>query len=177
MATSSSRCSRRLRNWCGTRPCLTWPTPRSVLAAHAASALALAQQLERRQEMIGALVNLRADLDRSERQRLIHEERARSAERVEQAHEASVDALLAVSRHARTGHGLADFYRRLTRSIAELVLARKVLFWQVNEEGLLHPIPGGHGIVPEFTAGLRSVPCAPDRDDLAGRIVFPRLVF
>jgi len=149
----------------------------AVLAAHAASALALAQQLERRQEMIGALVNLRADLDRSERQRLIHEERARSAERVEQAHEASVDALLAVSRHARTGHGLADFYRRLTRSIAELVLARKVLFWQVNDEHMLNPIAGAYGIDDGFLAGLRPVPCSPDRDDLGSRVVYHDLMF
>lgn len=149
----------------------------AIFATQVAAAIAVAQLGERRQEMVDTLVNLRADLDRSERQRLINEERAKSAERVEHAHEAAVDALLAVSRHARTGHGLADFYRRLTRSIAELVTAEKVLFWQLDEEGLLHPIPGGHGIAPEFTAGLRSVPCAPDRDDLASRIVFHDLMF
>ena len=149
----------------------------AIFATQVAAAIAVAQLGERRQEMVDTLVNLRADLDRSERQRLINEERAKSAERVEHAHEAAVDALLAVSRHARTGHGLVDFYRRLTRSIAELVTAEKVLFWQLDEEGLLHPIPGGHGIAPEFTAGLRSVPCAPDRDDLASRIVFHDLMF
>jgi signal transduction histidine kinase len=149
----------------------------AVLAAHAASALALAQQLERRQEMIGSLVNLRADLDRSERQRLINEERARSTERVERAHEAAVDALLAVSRHARTRHGLADFYRRLTRSIAELVAARKVLFWQVNEEHMLNPIAGAYGVDDKFLVGLRPVPCSPDRDDLGSRVVFHDLMF
>src|SRR2546429_387778 len=111
----------------------------AIFAHQVASAIGLAQLQERRQEMVDTLVNLRADLDRSERQRLINDERAQSAERVEHAHEAAVQALLAVSRHARTGHGLADFYRRLTRSIAELVTAEKVLFWQLDEEGLLHP--------------------------------------
>jgi signal transduction histidine kinase len=137
----------------------------------------VAQLYERRQEMVDALVNLRADLDRSERQRLITEERAMSAERVEQAHEAAVDALLAVSRHARTGHGLADFYRRLTRSIAELVAARKIMFWQLGDENMLKPIPGGYGIDDEFLSGLQPVPCAPAGDDVASRVVFHDLMF
>jgi len=149
----------------------------TIFANQVAAVIAVVQLGERRQEMVDTLVNLRADLDRSERHRLINEERAKSAERVERAHEAAVDALLAVSRHARSGHGLADFYGRLTRSIAELVAADKVLFWQLDEEGTLRPIPGGHGIAPELTAGLRPVPCAPDRDDVVSRVVFHDLMF
>jgi signal transduction histidine kinase len=149
----------------------------SLLSGEVAVAMGFAQQSERRQKMVDTLVNLRADLDRSERQRLVNEERARSAERVERAHEASVDALLAVSRHARSGHTLADFYRRLTRSIAELVAARKVLFWQLNDENMLNPIAGAYGIDDAFLAGLRPAPCAPDRDDLASRVVFHDLMF
>ena len=148
-----------------------------LFANQVAAALGLAELVEKRQEMIDTLVNLRADLDRSERHRLINEERAKSAERVERAHEAAVDALLAVSRHARTGHGLADFYRRLTRSIAELVAARKVLFWRLTDEGMLVPIAGAHGIDGAFLARVQSVPCAPDRDDLASRVVFHDLMF
>jgi signal transduction histidine kinase len=149
----------------------------NLLARLVASALAIARLNERRQEMVDTLVNLRADLDRSERRRLINDERARSAERVEHAHEAAVDALLAVSRHARTHQGLPDFYRGLTRSIAELVAAQKVLFWQRNDEGMLVPIPGAYGVDDEFLAGLRPVPCAPDRDDLGSRVVFHDLMF
>jgi signal transduction histidine kinase len=149
----------------------------ALLAGQVAVAIAGARQNERRQEMVDALVNLRADLDRSEKQRLINEERVRSAERIERAHEASVDALLAVSRHAGTGHTLADFYRRLTRSIAELVAARKVLFWQLNEENILNPIAGAYGVDDAFLAGLTPAPCAPDRDDLASRVVFHDLMF
>ena len=149
----------------------------ALFAGQAASSIALAQLQERRQEMVDALVNLRADLDRSERQRLLNQERARSAERVEHAHEAAVDALLAVSRHARSGHGIADFYRRLTRSIAELVAADMVLFWKLDEDGLLAPIRGAHAIDEEFFGRLHPTPCAPDRDDLASRVVFHDLMF
>jgi signal transduction histidine kinase len=149
----------------------------ALLAGQVAVAIAGARQNERRQEMVDTLVNLRADLDRSEKQRLINEERARSAERVERAHEASVDALLAVSRHAGTGHSIADFYGRLTRSIAELVAARKVLFWQLNDENMLNPIAGAYGVDDAFLAGLTPAPCAPDRDDLASRVVFHDLMF
>ena len=149
----------------------------ALLAGVVATALGFAQQTERRQEMVDTLVNLRADLDRSERQRLVNEERARSAERVERAHEAAVDALLAISRHARSGHTLGDFYRRLTRSIAELVDARKVLFWELDEEHMLKPIAGGYGVDGAFLSRLKPVPCAPDRDDLASRVVFGDLMF
>jgi signal transduction histidine kinase len=149
----------------------------AIFAAQVAAALAVAQQYERRQQMVDTLVNLRADLDRSEKQRLVNLERARSAERLESAQEASVDAVLAVSRHARTGHGLSDFYRRLTRSIAELVAANKVLFWKLDEDGLLRPIRGAHGVEDEFITRLSPAPCAPDRDDLASRVVFHDLMF
>lgn len=148
-----------------------------LFANQVAASIELANLGSRRQEMVQALVNLRAELDRSERQRLVNEERAKAAERVERAHEAAVDALLAVSRHARSGHGLAEFYARLTRSIGDLVAARKVLFWQVNAGGLLVPIPGAHGIDDSFTATLQPVACAPDRDDLASRIVYHDLMF
>ena len=149
----------------------------AIFANQVAAAIAVAQLGERRQAMIDTLVNLRADLDRSERQRLINEERAKSAERVERAHEAAVDALLAVSRHARTGHGLADFYRRLTRSIAELVAAEKVVFWQLDDGEMLQPIAGAHGVDNEFMAGLRPASCSPDNDDVASRVVFHDLMF
>jgi signal transduction histidine kinase len=149
----------------------------AIFALQVAAAMSAATTAGRRQEMVDTLVNLRADLDRSERQRLINDERARNAERVEHAHEAAVDALLAVSRHARSGHGITDFYRRLTRSIAELVAADKVLFWKLDEHGLLAPIAGGYGIDADFTARLKPYACAPDQDDIASRVVFHDLMF
>ena len=82
-----------------------------------------------------------------------------------------------MSRHARSGHGLTDFYRRLTRSIAELVAADKVLFWKLAEEGLLSPIRGAHGVEDELFARLYPTPSAPDRDDLTSRVVYHDLMF
>lgn len=148
-----------------------------IFANQVAAALDLARATERRQEMVDTLINLRSELDRSERQRLVNEERAKSAERVERAHEAAVAALLAVSRHARSGHAMSDFYRRLTRSIAELVGARKVLCWQLEDDGVLKPIRGAHGIDDQFLAALHPVACSPDGDDLASRVVYHDLMF
>jgi signal transduction histidine kinase len=149
----------------------------AVVADQVAASLALAQLHERRQEMVDTLINLRADLDRLEKDRLINEERAKAAERVERAHEAAVAALLAVSKHARSGHNLGDFYRRLTASIADLVGADKVLFWQINSEGMLSAIPGAHGVGDDLLARLHAVPCSPERDDITSRVVFGDYIF
>jgi signal transduction histidine kinase len=149
----------------------------AVLAHHVASAIAIGQLNERRQQMVDTLVNLRGDIDRLEKKKLIAEERAKAAERVEHAHEASVAAMLAISRHARTGHNTGDFYRRLTASIAELVASRKVLFWQLRDDGTLAAIPGGHGVDDAFISQLHTVPCDRDRDDAASRVVFGDYIF
>src|SRR5216683_1420274 len=74
-----------------------------ILANQVAAAVETFGLQQRRQELVDALVNLRADLDRSEKQRVLNEERAHSALRIERAHELAVQALLAVSTHARTG--------------------------------------------------------------------------
>jgi signal transduction histidine kinase len=149
----------------------------SLFANQLAAAIEIARLNERRQELVDALVNLRADLDRSEAQRMLSEERARSAERVERAHELAVEALLAVSVHARMGRSLTDFYRRLTGTVAQLVGADKVLFWQVNDNKTLTAIPGAHGIDDAFVARFGPTPCAPDRDDLASRVVYRDFIY
>ena len=149
----------------------------AALARHVAPAILIGQLSDRRKEMVDTLVNLRAELDRSERQRLVTEERAHAAERVERAHEASVEVLLQVSRHARSGFGLADFHRHLSRSVAELVGADKVLFWKCDNEGRLAPLRGGFGVDDDFLAGLEPVDCDPDGDDLASRVVYRDLPF
>lgn len=148
-----------------------------ILAGLVAGALQVARLQQRRQEMVGALVNMRAQLDQSEQQRLLNEERAASTERVERAHELAVAALHAVSVHARSGHNLSDFYRRLTASIAELVEADKVLFWQLNAEGTLAAISGSHGVDDDFVSRLISTQAAANRDDLASRVIFHDDVF
>jgi signal transduction histidine kinase len=149
----------------------------AVLAHQVAAAVAIGQLNERRQHMVDTMVNLRGDIDRLEKKKLIAEERAKAAERVERAHEASVAALLAISRHARSGHNTGDFYRRLTSSIAELVASRKLLFWQLRDDGTLAAIPGGHGVDDAFIKQLHPVPCDRERDDAASRVVFGDYIF
>ena len=144
----------------------------SLFANQLAAAIEIARLHERRQEMVDALVNLRADLDRSEAQRLLSDERARGTERLERAHDLAVEALIAVSVHARVGRNLTDFYRRLTATLADLVGADKVLFWQLNDNRTLTPIPGAHGIDDEFMSRLYPAPCDPDGDDLTSQVVF-----
>jgi signal transduction histidine kinase len=148
-----------------------------ILAHQVAAALEIFRLQQRRQELVDALVNLRADLDRSEKQRLLNEERAQSALRIEKAHELAVEALLAVSTHARTGAGFGAFYRGLTESVAELVGADKVLFWQLNEDRTLTPIPGAHGIDDQFIARLYPAPAEPYGGDLTSQVVYEDFVF
>jgi signal transduction histidine kinase len=148
-----------------------------ILANQVAAALEIFRLQQRRQELVDSLVNLRADLDRSEKQRVLNEERAQSALRIEKAHELAVEALLAVSTHARTGASFSAFYRGLTESVAELVGAGRVLFWQLNENRTLTAIPGAHGIDDQFIARLYPAPAEPFGSDITSQVVYEDLVF
>jgi signal transduction histidine kinase len=148
-----------------------------VLARQVAASFEIARLSQRRQELIDSLVNMRADLDRSEKQRLVNEERARSAERLEHAHEMAVQALIAVSTHIGTHGRLADFYGRLSASVADLVGAGKVLFWQLNENHTLTAMPGGFGVDEAFVARLYPARCDPDSDDVTSLVVYHDLIF
>ena len=143
--------------------------------------LAATLELSRLQQTQGetstVLTDLRAELDRIEHERQMNQERARSAVRVERAHELAVEALIAISVHASSGHGLADFYQRLTRSIAELVDANKVLLWQLDGKGRLSAMSGAHGVSDEFVRRLAPIPCAPGGGDFASKVVFRDFVF
>jgi len=149
----------------------------AILVNQVAAAMETHLLQQRRQELVEALVNTRAELDRSEQQRVLGEARAQAALRIEKAHGLALDALLAVSNHARTGAAFSDFYRDLTRSVAALVGAAKVLFWQVNENRTLTPIPGAHGIDEAFIARLYPAPAEPFGSDLASQVVYQDLVF
>ena len=149
----------------------------AIFANQVASSVQIARLRGRRQEMVDTLVNLRAEMERSERERLIASERAESATRVERAHELAVEALLAISMHARSEHDLTEFYQRLAESVAGLVGADKVLFWQLDDQGTLSAVPGAYGVDDSYIAGLRSAPCGPDRDDLQSRVVFKDFIY
>jgi signal transduction histidine kinase len=148
-----------------------------TFAGQVASSIQAALLRQKRQDMVDALVNLRADLERTQKERLIAAERAEAATRVERAHEVSVEALLAVSVHARAGQDLTEFYQRLAKSVAELVGAERVLFWQLDEKGMLSAVPGGYGIDASFLARLFPVACDPDGNDLQSQVVFKDVVF
>jgi signal transduction histidine kinase len=149
----------------------------AIFAQQVASSLHIGQLRRRRQDMVSALVNLRAELERAEKDRLLAAEQAKSARRVERAHELTVEALLAISVHARSGVNLADFYRRLTANIAELVGASRVLFWQVDQNGMLGPISGAHGIDEAFISRFKPLPCGPELDDMGSQVVFKDSIF
>jgi signal transduction histidine kinase len=148
-----------------------------TFAGQVASAIQAALLRQRRQDMVDALVNLRSDLEQTQKERLVAAERAEAATRVERAHEVSVEALLAISVHASAGQDLTEFYERLARSVAELVGAEKVLFWQLDEKGMLNAVPGGHGVDAAFMSRLVPVTCDPQGSDLQSRVVFQDFIF
>lgn len=94
-----------------------------------------------------------------------------------QAHELAVHTLLAVSTNIGSGGTLTDFYGRLTASVAKLVGADKVLFWQLNENHTLTAMPGGYGVDETFLARLYPARCDPDSDDLTSLVVYQDLIF
>jgi len=149
----------------------------AILANQVAASVQIALLRERRQEMVDTLINLRSDLERTEKERLVNSERAESAVRLERAHELAVEALLAVSMHARSGQNLTEFYQLLGESVAGLVGAAKVLFWQLGEDGILRAVPGGYGVDEGYVSSLRTAPCAPDRDDLQSKVVFKDYIY
>jgi signal transduction histidine kinase len=93
------------------------------------------------------------------------------------AQQQALKALLATSAHLRAGGDSSAFYRLLTASVAELVGARRVLFWQLNPDRTLIAIPGGFGIDDEFIARLAPAPCDPEGTDLTSRVVYKDLIF
>jgi signal transduction histidine kinase len=104
--------------------------------------------------------------------------RLRTTERMERAHELAVQVLMAVSSQAVTGQNLDEFYRRLARTVGELVGASKVLFWTLRDDSLLAPIPAASfGVDSGFLSRLRPTPCVPGGSELAGRVVYDDLIF
>jgi signal transduction histidine kinase len=129
--------------------------------------------------LVGRALNvsaLRAEVDVEDEQRKRTAERLRTAERVERAHELAVQVLLAVSSHAVAGLSLADFYRRLARTVSELVGAERVLFWRLDDKRMLAPA-GGFGVDRTMLSRLPPVKVDPGQDDLGSAVVFRDLIF
>ena len=149
----------------------------ATFAGQVASSIQGALLGQRRQDMVDALVNLRADLERIEKERLVTAERAEAATRIERAHEVAVEALLAVSVHARAGQDLTEFYQNLAKSVAGLVGAERVLFWQLDQKGMLSAVPGGFGVDATFISRLFPVACDPEGNDLQSRVVYKDFIY
>jgi signal transduction histidine kinase len=149
----------------------------TLVADSLAARIELTRVRRSRQSLVETLVNVRAELELSERRRLLNEERVRSAERLERAQALAIEALTGISANLRAGEDLADFYRLLSASVADLVGARKVLFWQLNADRKLVAIPGGFGIDDGFIARLYPAPADPDGTDLTSQIVYRDLIF
>lgn len=100
----------------------------------------------------------------------------REGDRVERAHERAVRMLTAVSSHAAAGETLTDFYHRIASTVAELVEARRVLFWRLGDDFMLSPA-GGFGVDETFLARLDPIRSDPDGEDLASKVVHKDLMF
>lgn len=148
----------------------------SIFAAHVASALDAVDLRERRHSLEATLSDLRQKVEQQETQQSAVAEEIGIVERVERAHDQSVEVLIAVSAHATSGQSLTDFYHRLSQTVARLVDADKVLFWRLKNETTLVP-NGGYGLTDSFLARLGPTRCEPGGDDLASRVVFGDLVF
>jgi signal transduction histidine kinase len=146
-------------------------------ADHLAAVIELARLRESRKALVETLVNARAQLEASEERRLVLEERARSAERLEQAQTLAIQVLATISSNLRSGEDLDDFYPLLTAGVADLVGATKVLFWKLNADGLLMAIPGAYGVDDDFIARLYPAPCDPDGADLTSQVVYKDMIF
>src|SRR5579859_984957 len=147
------------------------------IAESMAAGIELSRVRKSRQALVETLVNVRAELELSEQRRVVTEERARSAERLERAQALAIDSLSGISSNLRGGESLDDFYRLLTASVAALVGAEKVLFWQLQPDRTLRAIPGGHGIDDDFLARLYPASCEPEGTDLTSQVVYKDMIF
>jgi len=149
----------------------------AYIAESMAAGIELSHVRKSRQALVETLVNVRAELELSEQRRVLTEERARSAERLERAQALAVDSLSGISASLRGGEGLDDFYRLLTARVAALVGAKRVLFWQLQPDRTLKAIPGGHGIDDDFLARLYPASCEPEGTDLTSQVVYKDMIF
>ena len=99
---------------------------------------------------------------------------SRQPERSEQL---SVEVLRVISASLDAGSSLDAFHRSLTSSVADLVGASKVLFWQLGPDRMLRAIPGAHGVDDDFVSRLFPAPCDPDGTDLTSQVVYRDLIF
>lgn len=97
--------------------------------------------------------------------------------RAERKEHLAVDVLRAISASFAGGTAPLTFYRSLTKTVAGLVGAERVLFWRLGPDRMLTAIPGAFGIDDKFVARLYPAPCDPEGTDLTSQVVYRDLIF
>lgn len=88
-----------------------------------------------------------------------------------------LDALGDVARHLSDHGELTAFFGDLSRILTELVPAGRAAFWLLDPDtGTVSPQAGAAGFTPEQLDRLRGIPCSPEGEGWAERIVFGDLV-
>jgi signal transduction histidine kinase len=77
--------------------------------------------------------------------------------RVARAQEMAVRAQLEVARHIQTSPDVAGLLASLTATVAELVEARRVVFFRLDAEGRLTALPSAFGVDPATLEQLRDL--------------------
>jgi len=97
--------------------------------------------------------------------------------RAERTEQLAVDALRVISASLDATAEPRSFYRSLTKSVAGLIDAERVLFWRLDEQRRLNAIPGAFGIDDDFISRLYPAPCDPDGTDLTSQVVYRDMIF
>jgi signal transduction histidine kinase len=98
-------------------------------------------------------------------------ESARSIERLRQAQEAGLRAVVAVSHHIEETPELRSFFGRLSETVAGLVRARRAAFWRLHEDNGIAVEPDAFG----FSSAALEV--MSEAVDPKGNSIFERVVF
>jgi signal transduction histidine kinase len=97
--------------------------------------------------------------------------------RMREAQQRVLDGLGDVARHLSDHGDLTAFFGDLSRDLTDLVPAGRAAFWLHDPDtATISPQAGAAGFTPEQLDRLRGVPCSPDGEGLAERIVFDDLV-
>jgi signal transduction histidine kinase len=97
--------------------------------------------------------------------------------RMREAQQRVLDGLGGMTRHLSDQGDVTAFFGDLSRTLTDLVPAARAAFWLHDPDtGTISPQAGAPGFTAEQLARLRGVPCSPDGEGMAERIVFHDLV-
>jgi signal transduction histidine kinase len=97
--------------------------------------------------------------------------------RMRVAQQRVLDGLGDIARHLSDHGDLTAFFGDLSRALTDLVPAARAAFWLFDAEtGTLSPQAGASGFTTGQLDRLRGVPCSPDGEGLAERIVFQDVI-